>query len=36
MSCPANIVNEIEAEIIDGEKESCDDYVASNGRHYRW
>jgi hypothetical protein len=33
---PANIVAEIEAEIIDGGREQCDDYVASNGMHYRW
>lgn len=33
---PANIVIEIEGEMIDGGKESCDDYVASNGLHYRW
>lgn len=33
---PANIVEEIEAEIIDGGSESCEDYVASNGLHYRW
>lgn len=33
---PANIVEEIEAEIIDGSQDECDDYVASNGCHYRW
>lgn len=33
---PANIVMEIEGEIIDGGNESCGDYVASNGLHYRW
>lgn len=33
---PANIVEEIEGEIIDGEQESCDDFVGSNGQHYRW
>ena len=33
---PANIAEEIAAEILDGERESCDDYVASNGQHYRW
>ena len=33
---PANIVAEIECEIIDGGNESCDDYAASNGLHYRW
>lgn len=33
---PSAIVEEIECEIIDGGKEHCDDYVASNGLHYRW
>lgn len=33
---PANIRQEIECEIIDGGREECDDYVASNGLHYRW
>lgn len=33
---PANIVEEIEGEIVDGGKESCVDYIASNGCHYRW
>lgn len=33
---PANIVEEIEGEIIDGGNDSCDDFVASNGQHYRW
>lgn len=33
---PANIVEEIAAEILDGGKDECDDYVASNGLHYRW
>lgn len=33
---PANIREEIEAEILDGEQESCADFVASNGQHYRW
>lgn len=33
---PANIREEIECEIIEGGKEECDDYVASNGLHYRW
>lgn len=31
-----NIREEIEAEILDGGVESCEDYVASNGCHYRW
>jgi hypothetical protein len=33
---PANIREEIECEMIDGGKDECDDYVASNGCHYRW
>jgi len=33
---PANIVEEIEGEIIDGTLESCEDFVASNGQHYKW
>jgi len=33
---PDNIRQEIEEQIIDGGKEECDDYVASNGQHYRW
>lgn len=33
---PPNIAEEIAAEIIDGGKEECSDYVASNGLHYRW
>lgn len=33
---PADIRVEIECEIIDGGKDDCDDYVASNGLHYRW
>ena len=35
-NCPASVVEEIAAEIIDGGKTECDDYVASNGQHYRW
>jgi len=31
-----DIREEIAAEIIDGGNETCDDYVASNGLHYRW
>lgn len=27
---------EIECEIIDGKRESCDNYLASNGVRYRW
>lgn len=33
---PANIREEIEGEIIDGKTETCKDFVASNGLHYRW
>jgi head-tail adaptor len=33
---PADIREEIAAEIVNGGKETCDDYVASNGCHYRW
>lgn len=36
IDCPPSVQDEIAAEIIDGEQESCDDYVASNGCHYRW
>lgn len=35
-NCPASIRAEIDAEIIDGGREACQDYVASNGLHYRW
>lgn len=31
----ADVVEEIAAEIEDGNK-ACDEYVASNGQHYRW
>lgn len=33
---PADIREEIAAEIIDGKKDECSNYVASNGQHYRW
>lgn len=33
---PADIHEEIRAEMIDGKVLSCPDYVASNGQHYRW
>lgn len=33
---PASIVEEIEGEIIDGKRDECDDFRASNGLHYRW
>mgnify|MGYP000912045063 CR=1 FL=1 len=36
LNCPADIAEEIACEIIDGRRESCDDYIASNGQHYRW
>lgn len=32
----ADVREEIAAEIIDGGKEECADYVASDGEHYRW
>lgn len=35
-NCPVTVQEEIAAEIIDGKQESCDDYLASNGQHYRW
>jgi hypothetical protein len=31
-----DIAEEIAAEMLDGGKEECDDYIASNGCHYRW
>jgi hypothetical protein len=33
---PANVRQEIECEIIDGKREECGGFVASNGLHYRW
>jgi len=33
---PADTIEEIEGEIIDGRRRSCDDYIASGGQHYRW
>ena len=33
---PDKIREEIAAEILDGGKDECEDYVASNGLHYRW
>lgn len=33
---PASIVLEIECQIIDGGKDECARFVASNGQHYRW
>lgn len=35
-NCPASIQEEIAGEIIDGGQSECDDFVASNGQHYRW
>lgn len=33
---PADIVEEIEGEIIDGKMDECADFIGSNGLHYRW
>jgi hypothetical protein len=33
---PANVRQEIECEIIDGGKDECSGFRASNGLHYRW
>jgi len=33
---PASIREEIEGEMIDGGMGECEDFVASNGLHYRW
>ncbi len=33
---PASIIEELEGEMIDGRMDSCEDFVASNGIHYRW
>ena len=33
---PYSIIEEIEGEIIDGGADSCEDFIASNGQHYRW
>lgn len=35
-NCPADVQEDIAAEIVDGENDTCDDYIASNGQHYRW
>jgi len=35
-SLTPTVVQEIEGEIIDGGRDECDDFVASNGLHYRW
>ena len=33
---PADIIEEIEGEILDGGMDTCEDFVASDGQHYRW
>jgi len=33
---PPSISQTIEGEMIDGGHDECDDFVASNGLHYRW
>lgn len=33
---PADIREEIAAEIIDGGKDQCEKYTATNGLNYRW
>jgi hypothetical protein len=33
---PADIREGIAAEILDGGQETCADYTATNGLHYRW
>jgi hypothetical protein len=33
---PYDIIEEIEGEILDGDMDTCEDFVASNGHHYRW
>ncbi len=33
---PANIADEIAAEILDGGKTYCESFRASNGQYYRW
>lgn len=35
-SCPANVQQEIAAEILDGKQDECSKFVATNGLHYRW
>ena len=36
IDCPEEIQEEIAGEIIDGGVDSCDEFVGSNGVHYRW
>jgi hypothetical protein len=33
---PADVVAEIEGEILDGGQEECARFSASNGQYYRW
>ena len=33
---PYSIIEEIEGEILDGGADSCEDFIASDGQHYRW
>lgn len=33
---PADIIEEIEGEMIDGKQAACEKFVGSNGLHYRW
>ena len=33
---PFDIIEEIEGEILDGDMDTCEDFLASNGQHYRW
>jgi hypothetical protein len=33
---PASVREEIEGEVIDGKMDSCSDFVATGGQHYRW
>ena len=35
-NCPPSIEEEIAAENIDGKVKETEDFVASNGQHYRW
>jgi hypothetical protein len=36
IDCPADISEEIAAEILDGGKKTCQKYLATNGINYRW
>ena len=33
---PSQVREEIEGEVIDGKKGSCETFTASNGQNYRW